>query len=211
METRFRYNPDVKSLPAMIPAVIPLMLLMFPAMLTSLAVVREKEMGSIMNLYVTPVSRVEFLIGKQIPYIVMAMGNFFLMIFLAVTVFKVSITGSFLTLTVAALLFIIFATGFGLFTSVFTSSQVAAIFITMLATLLPSVNYAGLITPVSSLEGMGRFIGEAFPTTHMLLISRGVFSKALGFADLHHTFLPLVLVIPVILVLSIVLLKKQDS
>jgi len=187
------------------------MLLMFPAMLTSLAVVREKEMGSIMNLYVTPVSRVEFLVGKQIPYIVMAMGNFFLMIFLTVTVFKVSITGSFLALTVAALLFIIFATGFGLFTSVFTSSQVAAIFITMLATLLPSVNYAGLITPVSSLEGMGRFIGETFPTTHMLLISRGVFSKALGFADLHNTFLPLVLVIPVILVLSIVLLKKQDS
>lgn len=211
VETRFRYNPDVKSLPAMIPAVIPLMLLMFPAMLTSLAVVREKEMGSIMNLYVTPVSRVEFLVGKQIPYIVMAMGNFFLMIFLTVTVFKVSITGSFLALTVAALLFIIFATGFGLFTSVFTSSQVAAIFITMLATLLPSVNYAGLITPVSSLEGMGRFIGETFPTTHMLLISRGVFSKALGFADLHNTFLPLVLVIPVILVLSIVLLKKQDS
>ncbi|MGI6656141.1 MAG: ribosome-associated ATPase/putative transporter RbbA [Desulfobulbus sp.] len=211
VETRFRYNPDVKSLPAMVPAVLPLMLLMFPAMLTSLSVVREKEMGSIMNLYVTPVSRVEFLIGKQIPYIVMAMGNFFLMVFLAVTVFRVPVTGSFPTLTCAALLFVLFSTGLGLFTSVFTSSQVAAMFITMLATMLPSISYAGLITPVSSLEGLGRIIGETFPTTHMLLISRGVFSKGLGFADLHAAFLPLVLVIPVVLALSVVLLKKQEA
>lgn len=211
VETRFRYNPDVKSLPAMVPAVIPLMLLMFPAMLTSLSVVREKEMGSIINLYVTPVSRVEFLIGKQIPYVVMAMGNFFLMVFLAVTVFRVPVSGSFPTLTCAALLFILFSTGFGLFTSVFTKSQVAAMFITMLATLLPSISYAGLLTPVSSLEGLGRLMGEVYPTTYMLLISRGVFCKGLGFADLHATFLPLVLIIPVILVLSVMLLKKQES
>lgn len=69
VETRFRYNPDVKSLPAMVPAVIPLLLLMLPAMLTALAVVREKELGSIVNLYVTPVTRFEFLLGKQLPYI----------------------------------------------------------------------------------------------------------------------------------------------
>jgi ribosome-dependent ATPase len=76
VETRFRYNPDVKSLPAMVPAVIPLLLLMLPAMLTALAVVREKELGSIINLYVTPVTRTEFLLGKQLPYVGLAMVNF---------------------------------------------------------------------------------------------------------------------------------------
>jgi ribosome-dependent ATPase len=66
----------VKSLPAMVPAVIPLLLMMIPAMLTALAVVREKELGSILNLYVTPVTRTEFLLGKQLPYVVLGMLNF---------------------------------------------------------------------------------------------------------------------------------------
>jgi ribosome-dependent ATPase len=95
LETRFRYNPDVKSLPAMVPAVIPLLLMMLPAMLTALAVVREKELGSIVNLYVTPVTRIEFLLGKQLPYVVLAMLNFFLMCAMAVFVFGVPMTGSF--------------------------------------------------------------------------------------------------------------------
>ncbi|HGO4852649.1 TPA: ribosome-associated ATPase/putative transporter RbbA, partial [Klebsiella pneumoniae] len=79
IETRYRYNPDVKSLPAIVPAVIPLLLLMIPAMLSALSVVREKELGSIINLYVTPTTRSEFLLGKQLPYIVLGMFNFFLL------------------------------------------------------------------------------------------------------------------------------------
>src|SRR5699024_5389916 len=101
IQDRYRYNPDVKSLPAMVPAVIPMLLLMLPAMLTALSVVREKELGSITNLYVTPVTRTEFLIGKQLPYVFLAMLNFFCMSLLAVTIFKVPITGSYLTLTLA--------------------------------------------------------------------------------------------------------------
>ncbi|HED1938299.1 TPA: ribosome-associated ATPase/putative transporter RbbA, partial [Klebsiella pneumoniae] len=73
IETRYRYNPDVKSLPAIVPAVIPLLLMMIPAMLSALSVVREKELGSIINLYVTPTTRSEFLLGKQLPYIVLGM------------------------------------------------------------------------------------------------------------------------------------------
>ncbi|HFL1454344.1 TPA: ribosome-associated ATPase/putative transporter RbbA, partial [Klebsiella pneumoniae] len=79
IETRYRYNPDVKSLPAIVPAVIPLLLMMIPAMLSALSVVREKELGSIINLYVTPTTRSEFLLGKQLPYIVLGMFNFFLL------------------------------------------------------------------------------------------------------------------------------------
>jgi ribosome-dependent ATPase len=153
IETRFRYNPDVKSLPAMVPSVIPLLLMMIPAMLSTLSVVREKELGSILNLYVTPVTKLEFLVGKQLPYIAMGMVNYFCMCAMAVWVFGVPHKGDFLFLTMAAFLYVTFATGFGLLVSVFTRSQVAAIFATFLASFIPSIRFAGMIDPVSSLEG----------------------------------------------------------
>ena len=211
IETRFRYNPDVKSLPAMVPAVIPMLLLMIPAMLTALSVVREKELGSIVNLYVTPVTRAEFLTGKQLPYIVLAMLNFLLMTLLAVTLFDVPVKGSFMTLLLATLIFVGFSTGFGLFASTFTRSQIAAMFFAMIGSMLPAIQFAGMINPVSSLEGVGRMIGEIYPATYYITISRGVFNKALGMADLQAAFAPMVLAALVILGLSIALLKKQEK
>lgn len=210
IETRYRYNPDVRSLPAMVPGIIPLLLLMMPAMLTALAVVREKELGSILNLYVTPVTKIEFMLGKQLPYVALAIINFLLMCLLAVTLFEVPITGSFITLLFAAVLYCIIATGLGLLASTITKSQIAAMFFAMLATMIPAIQFAGLLDPVSSMEGAGRLIGELYPATHMIDISRGVFSKALNFSDLYHSFLPLVLAIPVILTAAVLLLKKQE-
>ncbi|HEY8355801.1 MAG TPA: ribosome-associated ATPase/putative transporter RbbA [Methylophilaceae bacterium] len=209
IENRYRYNPDVKSLPAMVPAVIPLLLLMLPAMLAALAVVREKELGSIINLYVTPVTRSEFIIGKQIPYVALAMLNFLLMTLLAVTVFGVPVKGSFPTLALAALIYCVIATGIGFLASTFTRSQIAAMFFTMVVSLLPSVQFSGMMNPVSSLEGLGRLIGEVYPTTYMLIISRGVFGKALGLGDLQEHFVPLLLAVPVVMGLTILTLKKQ--
>jgi len=210
VETRFRYNPDVKSLPAMVPAVIPLLLLMLPAMLTALAVVREKETGSITNLYVTPVTRIEFLLGKQLPYVGLAMMNFLLMSLLAVTIFGVPVKGSFLTLALAALIFSFAATGMGLLASAVTRSQIAAMFFAMIGTIIPATQFAGLIDPVSSLEGSSKFIGEIYPATHMISISRGVFSKALGLADLAGPLWSMLLSVPVILGAAVLLLKKQE-
>ncbi|MFJ3057508.1 ribosome-associated ATPase/putative transporter RbbA [Herbaspirillum sp. NPDC087042] len=210
IETRYRYNPDVKSLPAMVPAIIPMLLMMIPAMLTALSVVREKELGSILNLYVTPVTRTEFLLGKQLPYLLLGMLNFLLLVLLAVTVFDVPLKGSFLTLSGAALVFIVCSTGFGLLASTFTQSQIAALFVTMIGTLIPCVQFAGLLNPVSSLEGAGAVIGQLYPATHFLDISRGVFNKALTLADLGASFWPLLAAVPVILGLSVLLLKKQE-
>ena len=211
IETRFRYNPDVRSLPAMVPAVIPMLLLMIPAMLTALSVVREKELGSIINLYVTPVTRSEFLLGKQLPYLVLAMLNFALLTLLAVTVFGVPVKGSLLTLTAGALLFVTFSTGFGLFASTFTRTQVAAMFVALIGTMIPAVQFAGMLNPISSLEGAGAWVGHTYPASHFLTISRGVFNKALGFSTLQPSFWPLLLAVPVILGLSILLLKKQET
>jgi len=210
VENRFRYNPDIKSLPAMVPAVIPLLLMMLPAMLTALAVVREKEMGSIINLYVTPVTRTEFLLGKQLPYVGLAMINFLLMTLMAVTVFGVPITGSFITLASASLLFCLISTGMGLLASAATKSQIAAMFFAMVGTLLPAMQFGGMIDPVSSLQGAGRVIGEIYPASHMFTISRGVFNKALGFEELSRYFWPLLVAVPVIIGTAIALLKKQE-
>lgn len=190
IETRYRYNPDVKSLPAIVPAVIPLLLMMIPSMLSALSVVREKELGSIINLYVTPTTRSEFLLGKQLPYIGLGMLNFFLLCALSVFVFGVPHKGSFLTLTLAALLYIIIATGMGLLISTFMKSQIAAIFGTAIITLIPATQFSGMIDPVASLEGPGRWIGEVYPTSHFLTIARGTFSKALDLTDLWQLFYP---------------------
>ncbi|MCL4182616.1 MAG: ABC transporter permease, partial [Burkholderiaceae bacterium] len=210
IETRFRYNPDVKSLPAMVPGVIPMLLLMLPAMLTALAVVREKETGSIINLYVTPVTRAEFLLGKQLPYVALAMLNFGLMTLLSVTVFGVPVKGSFAVLLLAALIFSFCATGMGLLASSITKSQIAAMFFAMIGTMIPTVQFSGLTDPVSSLQGGARLVGEIYPATHMIDVSRGVFNKALHFGDLGASLVPMLIAVPVIVGAAIGLLRKQE-
>lgn len=210
IEARFRYNPDVKSLIAIVPAMIPLLLMLILSILTALSVVREKELGSIVNLYVTPVSRMEFLLGKQLPYIVLGMLNFVLLVLFAVFLFKVPLTGSFITLMFAALLYVFCATSLGLLISAFTRSQIAALFGTALLTLIPAVQFSGMIDPVSSMQGLGRWIGEVYPATHFLTITRGVFSKGLSYSDLHSAFTALFIAAPILLLVGVMLLKKQE-
>jgi ribosome-dependent ATPase len=211
IETRYRYNPDVKSLVAMVPAVIPLLLMLIPAMLSALSVVREKELGSIVNLYVTPTTRLEFLIGKQLPYVALGMLNFLLLTAFAIFIFRVPFTGSYLAYATGALLFVIIATSIGLVMSSFMKSQIAAIFGTALLTLIPATQYSGMIDPVSSLQGAGAFIGNIYPATYFMTISRGTFSKGLDFAGLSGSFLPLIIAIPLLLIAGAALLRKQAS
>lgn len=208
-EVRFRYNPELRSLVAMVPAVIPMLLVFIPAMLMALGVVREKELGSIMNLYTTPVTKLEFLLGKQLPYVALALISFALLFILAITLFKVPFTGSFLTLVLATVLYVVATTGIGLLASTLTNSQVAALAGTAIGTLIPAIQFAGMVDPVSSLQGLGSFIGEIYPTSHYLTISRGTFSKALSFSDLRFSFYPLMIAIPILTMLSVFLLKKQ--
>jgi len=211
IENRFRYNPDVNSLVAMVPGTIALLLILIPAVLSALSVVREKEMGSIVNLYVTPVTKLEFLLGKQLPYVLLAMISYLLLVLCAVTVFGVPLKGDFFTLTLGALLYVTVAISFGMLISTFVSSQVAALFATTVFTLIPAVNYSGLIDAVSSLEGMGALISKIYPTTYFLTIIRGTFNKALSFSGLYDSFIPLIIAIPVLIVLTNLFLKKQES
>ena len=211
IEMRYRYNPDIKSLVSIVPAVIPIMLLLIPAMLATLSVVREKELGSILNLYVTPTTKFEFLLGKQLPYIILSMFNFVLMIGLAIFLFGIPIKGSIFTLTLAVFAFSIFSTGFGLFASTFTSSQIGAMFFTIIGTLIPATQFAGMINPVSSMEGISRIIGEIYPASHMLTVSRGVFNKSLYLNDLGGDIIAMLIVGIIVVLCSVFLLKKQES
>lgn len=211
IEARFRYNPNVESLVSIAPAVIPLLLLLIPAMLTSLSIVREKELGSIINFFATPTTRFEFLLGKQLPYVALGMLNFFLLVAVVVFAFHVRISGSMMALMTGALLYVGCATGIGLVISAFMKSQIAAIFGTAVLTILPATTLSGLIDPTTSLEGLGRMISQIYPTTHFVTITRGTFSKALGFSDLAVPFIALLVAYPVLLVSSAMLLKKQET
>ncbi len=210
IELRFKYNQDFDSIYAMVPASLSMLLALFPAILMALAIVREKELGSITNLYVTPVTRIEFLIGKQIPYIGVAMANFALMFIMALFVFQVPLKGSFLVLLLGALIYVTTTTAYGMVMSAFARTQIAALFGTAIMTVLPASQFAGMMTPVSSLSGTAQIMGRAFPMTYFVPISVGTFTKGLGFADLGSSLAELAVFIPALTLISFLLLRKQE-
>jgi ribosome-dependent ATPase len=210
VEYRFRYNQDFKSVFAMVPGVIMLLMMLIPAMMTAVGVVREKELGSITNLYATPVTRLEFLLGKQLPYIAIALLSFATLVVMAYWLFGVPVRGSFPALLLGVLLYVVAATGFGLLVSVFVKSQIAAIFAAAILTFMPTINFSGFLTPVSSMSGGGLVVGYGFPSTWFQKISVGTFTKALGFNDLVAAYAALATFIIVFLALSLVLLDSQE-
>jgi ribosome-dependent ATPase len=210
IEIRFKYNQDFDSIYAMVPSTMALELALFPAILMALAIVREKELGSITNLYVTPVTRVEFLVGKQLPYVAVAMVNFALMFVMALLVFKVPLKGSFLTLLLGTLIYVSATTAYGMLISAFARTQIAALFGTAILTVLPATMFAGMMVPVSSLSGVAQIMGRLFPMTYFLPVSVGTFTKGLGFSDLAPKLAALAVFIPALTTLSLVLLRNQE-
>ncbi|WP_246411062.1 ribosome-associated ATPase/putative transporter RbbA [Phyllobacterium trifolii] len=184
IEERFRYNQAFRSVNAIVPSVIVLMLVLIPAIMTAIGIVKEKETGSISNFQSTPVRKLEFLLGKQLPYVGIAFASFLTLVMLARVVFDVPLKGSFAMLAAASLVYVVATTGFGLLVSSFVRSQVAAIFATAIIAMIPAVNFSGLLVPVSSLSGGGRLMGLSFPAAWYQPISVGVFAKGLGFAEL---------------------------
>jgi ribosome-dependent ATPase len=211
IEVRYRYNQDFKSIYAMVPSTIALLLVFIPAVLMAVAVVGEKEVGSITNLYATPATRTEFLLGKQLPYAAIGMINFLILTALAVFLFRVPLKGGFLPLAFGAVLYVFATTALGLFMSSFAKTQIAAIFGTAIATTMPATQFSGMMTPVASLTGGAALMGKLFPTTYFLKISVGTFTKALGFVDLVPDYLALAAFIPALILLSLAFLKKQET
>ncbi|MFX0546351.1 ribosome-associated ATPase/putative transporter RbbA [Roseovarius sp. S1116L3] len=210
VETRFRYNQAFKSVVAMVPSVIMLMLVLIPSMMSAMGVVREKETGSIANFRSTPVTRAEFLLGKQLPYVVIAMLSFVTLLIVAYGVFNVPIKGSVAALVTGTLFYVMATTGFGVLISTFTRTQVAATFAAAVISIIPAVNFSGLLVPVSSLSGSGQVIGLSFPSGWYQQISVGVFTKDLGFAELWRNHLALAGFAIFFAAVSIAALNKQE-
>ncbi len=210
IELRFKYNQDFESIYAMVPTSLSLLLALVPAILMALSVVREKELGSITNLYVTPVTKLEFLIGKQLPYIGVAMTNFVLMFLMALFVFQVPLKGSFLALFIGVLVYVAAMTAYGMMISSFASTQIAALFGTAIMTFLPASQFSGMMVPVSSLSAVAQVMGRAFPMTYFIPISTGAFTKGLNFTELADRIGELALFIPALTLISLLLLRKQE-
>jgi ribosome-dependent ATPase len=211
IETRALFNQDFKSVYAMVPGDIMLLLMLIPSMLTALSVVREKELGSIANFYAAPATRSEFLLGKQLPYLTVALIQFATLVALAVLLFQVPVKGSWLTLIVGGIVYVLASTGFGLLLSVFASTQTAAIFAAAIIAILPAVQFSGMFVPVSSLSGGAWLAGKIFPSTYFQSISVGTFTKALGMASLWPNVAALALIAAVYFVICLLLLKKQED
>lgn len=139
------------------------------------------------------------------------MAGFLCLILVAVFVFSVPLKGDIFFLCLTGLLYVSASTGFGLLLSSFTRTQIAALAGTAIITLLATVNFSGMTEPVSSLEGMGRIIGDNWPASSFIIIVRGVFTKGLGYGDLAREFRHLVIFAPAFTLLSLLLLEKQEK
>jgi ribosome-dependent ATPase len=211
IEARALFNQAFKSIYAMVPANIMLLLMLIPSMLTALSVVREKELGSIANFYAAPATRVEFLAGKQLPYVGIALVQFATLVAIAILLFRVPLKGSWLTLLVGGVIYVLASTGFGLLISVFASTQTAAIFAAAIITILPAVQFSGMFVPVSSLTGGAWAAARIFPSTYFQAISVGTFTKALGLAALWRNHVALVVLALIYFTVSVALLAKQEN
>ena len=211
LEPRYAYNQDFKSVNAIAPGVLMLALTLFPAMMAAVGVVREREIGSIANYYTSPASRLQYLVGKQLPYIATAMLSFVILYLMMRYWFGLPMKGSLAALTLATLLMSCTSTAIGLLFSTFTRSQVAAIFLTAIATIMPALNFSGFLVPVSALEGGAHIFGKIIPSTWYAVTTTGTFSKGLGVHELHREILLLALYYAVFLTAACLNLKKQEK
>ena len=211
IETRFLFNQAFKSVFAIVPGAYMLLMMLIPAIMTAVGVVREKEMGSIANFRATPVTRLEFLLGKQLPYVALAFVSFLMLLLMGLFLFRVPVQGSLMALLAGAALYVFASTAFGLVISSFVKSQIAALFATAIVAMTPTVNFSGMLTPVSTLEGASRHMGKFFPSSWFQQISSGTVTKGLGFADLWNAHVALALFCIVFLMVARFALRKQEK
>jgi ribosome-dependent ATPase len=210
IQNRYMYNPTFESIYSIVPSVPALLLLLIPAILMTVAIVREKELGSMINFYVTPTGKIEYLVGKQLPYIAIGLINFFILAAMSVIVFGVPVKGNFFMLMLCTALYVTATTGLGMVTSTFTGSQVAAVFVTAILTITPTIQFSGLLQPVSTLEGSARVVGSIWPASYYMHSSLGAYTKGLGAELMWKDILFLAGCIPVFLAISFIGLRKQE-
>ncbi|HAP38593.1 MAG TPA: ABC transporter permease [Nitrospira sp.] len=180
VEVRYLYNEEVRSTWSMVPALVMFTLMLASPLLTALGVVREKETGSIYNIYSSTVSRAEFLTGKLLPYIVISLVNVVVLWLMAVGLFQVPFKGNFLLFFSASVLFVFCTTGIGLLISLLVQTQMAALIITMIVAMIPTILFSGLLVPIASLTRGAKVQAHLYPAMYYTNIVRGSFLKGVG-------------------------------
>jgi ABC-2 type transport system permease protein len=180
---RVLFNPDTRSANFFIPGLLVVMCQMMAVMLSANAIVREKEVGTLEQLFMTPVRSVELVLGKQTPYLVLTMIEFCTIAFLMRTIFQVPIHGSFLTLLALALPFVLTMLGMGLWVSERAATREAASQIAM-GTVLPSIFLSGYVFPIDSMPTFFWYVAQIIPTTWLIDAARGVILRGAGWSEL---------------------------
>jgi ABC-2 type transport system permease protein/ribosome-dependent ATPase len=190
-EVRCLYNPSLKSDWSLAPRLMMMVLMICPPLLTAMGVVREKETGAIYNIYSSTITRGEYLLGKLAPYIGVSILNVGVLWLITVWVFGAPFKGGAFFFLVASILYVLCTTGMGLVVSVLVRTQVAAILITFIITVVPSVFYSGIFVPVPSLSKGARVVAHLLPAMYYTDIVAGCFLKGIGFEMLWQEVLVL--------------------
>ncbi|WP_404308785.1 ABC transporter permease [Neorhodopirellula lusitana] len=210
-QTRYLYNQSMRSSWALAPRLIMVILMMTPPFYTALGIVREKERGSIYNIYSSTVSRLEFLVGKLIPYVGISAANAVILFLLATELFGAPFKGSLLFFIPATLLYIICTTGLGLVVSVLVRTQVAAMVVTFIVTVIPSILYSGVVVPIESLSPTAQMTAHALPAMYYTNIIVGAFMKGVGLNELWPDVLVLAIYAAVLMTIGYSMFHKRPS
>ena len=184
LEQRYLYNQAIESDWSMASGLLMLVLMVSPPFLTALGVVREKESGSIYNIYVSTVTKGEFILGKLIPYVGVSCFNILVLWAVAIGFFDAPFKGDPLFFYLASVVYVICTAGIGLLVSILVSTQVAAVLLTMVITFIPAMLYSGLLVPVESMSRDAQLQAHLFPPFWYLQIAWGSFLKGLGWSQL---------------------------
>ncbi|GLI53039.1 hypothetical protein TISLANDTSLP1_07320 [Thermodesulfovibrio yellowstonii] len=208
-EMRAWYNPALESKNFILPGMLVITLMYYPVLIASLVVVREKESGSIFNLYCSPVKRWEVVFGKAIPYITISFITYIILFIITVGFFKAKFIGNFFLLTIATLLYLSCTIGIGIFISMIAKTQISAMLIAFLGTITPSFMYSGFFSPVTSMPLTGQIMSKFITATYFIGVVRGVYLKGLGFSYYLPNLLSLFLYAVIVYSLTILFFRKR--
>lgn len=180
VETRMMYNPELKSVYNFVPGVITLILMLISAMMTSLTIAKEKELGTMELLLVSPLPPMLIILGKVTPYVLLSFMNAVMILLLGVFLFHVPIVGSLALLLGACVLFVLTALALGILISTRTNTQQAAMIISLMMLMLPTMLLSGFIFPIDSMPDILQVISRIIPATYFIDILKHVMLKGTG-------------------------------
>lgn len=206
---RIWYNPELKSKNFLVPGVLGMLLMLITIVLTSLAIVKEKEIGTLEQLIVTPIKPYQFIIGKLIPFTLIGMIDIVFVIFVATIIFNIPVKGSIFTLYLLSFLFLLSTLGLGLFVSTVASTQQQAMLISVFFIMMPMLYLSGFIFPIENMPKIIQILTYLMPLRYYLTVVRGIFLKGTGLSELYDEAGMLILIGSIILTLAINRFKKR--